>query len=58
MLNHSIPQHFVVSALKGAQRQGYDVLPIPASAGIPSEVSHSPKSRVTAEQVKCLVQLF
>lgn len=51
MSTQTVPISFVHRLLRSAQRRGFDIMPVLRAAGIPEDIVHRPRTRVTVEQM-------
>lgn len=58
MRERTIASHFVRAALRGAQHQGIDCLPLLRQAGVQPAVLEEPRARIDPQQFARLVQLL
>ena len=58
MRERTITSHFVRAALRGAQHQGIDCLPLLRQAGVQPAVLEEPRARIDPQQFARLVQLL
>lgn len=58
MRERTIASHFVRAALRGAQHQGLDCLPLLRQAGVQPAVLEEPRARIDPQQFARLVQLL